>query len=392
MGGVARRRAGGLLGLVVAGLAIGCGERARRDAPQLPREDVLALVRRAAAYQVPRSMQRPNSWETATLFAAVATAWAETGEEVYRDWATEWAERQDWDRGRLACDANDQLCGQVYLELYEATGDAGRLVPLRRDVDAMLALPYPRPGRPVRKPRRKRDPKWRNSRLGWDGTGWHWCDALFMAPPVLARLAAVTGEQKYAAYLHRAWWDTAANLYDTDEHLWFRDGSFAELEHREGKKIFWARGNGWVMGGLVRVLQYLPADDPARPRYERMLRDMAAALVQRRSPDGFWRTDLRRPNAFPHPETSGTGLFCYALAWGVNRGLLNRETYGPVVERAWAALASSLNEKGRLLHVQPPHYEPSPGPYTDQRARDTEKEYGTGAFILAGLEVAKLSP
>jgi rhamnogalacturonyl hydrolase YesR len=96
------------------------------------------------------------------------------------------------------------------------------------------------------------------------------------------------------------------------------------------------------------------------------------------------------------PETSGTALFCEALAWGVRRGHLDRGPYRPVVEGAWRGLCAAVDGEGRLLHVQPPAYEPTPGPYRNELARRDgetvylENAYGAGAFLLAGREVAGL--
>jgi rhamnogalacturonyl hydrolase YesR len=373
--------------------AAGAAAEAAVPAP----EAVRALACRVAQYQAPRSLDGGNSWETATFFAGLAAAHRLTGDPRHLQWCLHWAERNRWDRGTNPADANDQCCGQTYLELYFLKRDPAMVRGIRRDLDAEMARPYPRP---VALPAASARPSRPSTLHGYQGRGWHWCDALFMSPPVLARLGAATGEKKYFDYLHRMWRDTAAALYDPAERLFYRDGRYSDLTLTNGRKIFWSRGNGWVMAGTARVLEYLPADDPERPRYVDLLRAMAEAVARCQGADGLWRTDLLAPEAYPEPETSGSAFFCYALAWGINRGLLAPERYRPIVAKAWAALERSVSAEGRLLGVQPPAYEPERGPFDNRRdlaARDgstrtvyRENEYGAGALLLAASEVARL--
>lgn len=214
---------------------------------------------------------------------------------------------------------------------------------------------------------------------------WWWCDALFMAPPVLARLAAVTGDNRYLEFLNTMFWDTHDFLYDKEEHLFFRDQSYFDKKTPNGSKTFWARGNGWVMAGTVRVLQYLPKDDPFRDRYVALLQEMAAAIKKIQGEDGLWRPSLLDAKEVPHPETSGSSFFCYALAWGINNGLLSRDEYLPVVKKAWQGLNSWVTAEGKLQWVQPI------GAAPDKVTMDNFQEYGAGAFLLAGGEICKLN-
>ncbi|HEV2762730.1 MAG TPA: glycoside hydrolase family 88 protein, partial [Pyrinomonadaceae bacterium] len=213
---------------------------------------------------------------------------------------------------------------------------------------------------------------------------WWWCDALFMAPPVLARLHAATGERKYLDFMHAMWWDTTDFLFDPAESLYYRDQNFVGKLNANGRKIFWARGNGWVMGGTVRVLQHLPANDPQRARYVELLKRMAASVSRLQGEDGLWRPSLLDPREAPVPETSSTGFFCYALAWGINQGHLERGTYLPVVRKAWRGLVGSVREDGKLGWVQRIGYAP------DKVTAEDNQEYGSGAFLLAGSEMLRL--
>jgi rhamnogalacturonyl hydrolase YesR len=215
---------------------------------------------------------------------------------------------------------------------------------------------------------------------------WWWCDALFMAPPGAARLSAATGDPKYLDWMDRQWWDCTDLLYDKTEHLYSRDKSFFGMRESNGQKVFWSRGNGWVLAGIARVLAFMPNDYPSRRRYIELFTEMADRIASLQGPDGLWRTSLLDPDSYPRGESSGTALFCFAMAWGVNAGILPADKYRPLVERAWSALTHSIETSGRIDWVQLPGSRP-----TTLKKEDTA-EYGAGAFLLAGCEMLKLPP
>jgi rhamnogalacturonyl hydrolase YesR len=167
--------------------------------------------------------------------------------------------------------------------------------------------------------------------------------------------------------------------------LFYRDASFLDKREQNGKNIFWSRGNGWVMAGLVRVLGAMPKNDPLRPKYVRQFQQMAAAVAPLQSRDGLWRPGLLDPDAYPLPENSGSAFITYALAYGVGENLLDRKRYLPVVQKAWAGLLSHVYEDGRLGCIQP--IGAAPGDFT----ATSSYVYGVGAFLLAGSEIYKLS-
>ena len=171
--------------------------------------------------------------------------------------------------------------------------------------------------------------------------------------------------------------------YDTEEHLYFRDTRFISQRDANGRKIFWARGNGWVLAGLARILDELPAHHPSRPRYEALFKQMAAKIITLQGEAGYWPVSLLEPQATP--ETSGTGFFVYGLAWGLNHGLLPATRYRPCVDRGWHALLAAVQPDGKLGWVQ------RVGAGPDQVGPDDTQLYGVGAFLLAASEVAQLS-
>jgi rhamnogalacturonyl hydrolase YesR len=193
-----------------------------------------------------------------------------------------------------------------------------------------------------------------------------------------------TGDERYLSFAITNWWSTTASLYDKNEHLFFRDGAYFNKREANGKKVFWSRGNGWVMGGLVRLLQCLPMNHPDRPRFEQLFKEMAGKILACQQPDGLWHASLLDPTSFPLKETSGSGLYTYALAWGVNQGLLNKDEFESSVRKAWLALVDCVDADGKLTHVQPIGADPK------NFSQDSTEVYGVGAFLLAGSELYRL--
>jgi unsaturated rhamnogalacturonyl hydrolase len=210
---------------------------------------------------------------------------------------------------------------------------------------------------------------------------WAWCDALFMAPPAMAEASTSTGDMKYLDLANKLWWKTTDFLYDKDEHLYYRDSRFFGKKEPNGKKVFWSRGNGWVLAGTARMLQNMPEQVVDRGRYVTLFRAMASRIAVLQGKDGFWRASLLDPDSVPRPESSGTAFFVYALSWGINQGILDRATFEPVVHKGWSALTGAVLSSGKLGWVQEVGF--SPG----ETCWDRTEVYGAGAFLLAGSEL-----
>jgi rhamnogalacturonyl hydrolase YesR len=214
---------------------------------------------------------------------------------------------------------------------------------------------------------------------------WSWCDALFMAPPAFTLYAQISGQQKYLDKMHELWTITHEYLYDKEEHLYFRDDRFFKQRTPDGNKIFWSRGNGWVIAGLAKVLQAMPDTYEHYPFYLNLFKEMASKIRSAQLKEGYWPSSLLDANHYGGKETSGTGFFCYALAWGVNNGILPGKEYTPCVLKAWEMLVSCVNEEGMLGYVQRVGYAPG------QVLPSHTETYGTGAFLMAASEVYKLA-
>jgi rhamnogalacturonyl hydrolase YesR len=207
---------------------------------------------------------------------------------------------------------------------------------------------------------------------------WWWCDALYMAPAAFARVGAATNQAKYFDFMNTLYWDSKAFLYAPARSLFFRDMNFFNTN------TFWARGNGWVLAGIARILDYLPADNVRRNDFVQLMTQMATALVPLQTADGTWHSDLLLPNRFPNREASGTGFFVAGIAWGIRNGVLPRDTYLPVVRKGWTALTGLVAADGKMQFVQPTGFQPAAALQTDHLP------FGAGAFLLAGSEVIQL--
>jgi rhamnogalacturonyl hydrolase YesR len=333
------------------------------------------------------AMQRVADWQLANPSTDPATGWIQgagnagfmalagiSGDAKYRDAMLALGGTNNWKLGARLYDADDHCIGQTWTELYLLYRAPKMIAPLREKFDAILANPSKTPGLEFARPE---DPKTREN--------WAWCDSLFMGPPTWVRLYAATDDSRYLDFAVTNWWRTTDFLYDQEERLFFRDSTFLKKREANEKKIFWSRGNGWVMGGLVRVLQYLPMNHPDRPRFEQLFKDMAEKILTCQQPDGLWRASLLDPESYPLKETSGSGFYTYALAWGVNQGLLDRAKFEPAVRKAWAALIGCVDADGKLTHVQPVGSDPK------KFADDSTAPYGVGAFLLAGSEVYRMA-
>jgi rhamnogalacturonyl hydrolase YesR len=185
--------------------------------------------------------------------------------------------------------------------------------------------------------------------------------------------------------MNKRWSETSAALYDPQHHLFYRDKTWIGKKDTAGKPIFWARGNGWVMGGLARTLEYVPKDYPDRERFETQLREMAEEFASIQDPDtGLWHADLLDADDYPRPEISGSSLITLGLAWGVNHGVLDRARYIPIVAKAWRGLVNEIYADGRLGDIQ------QTGGAPDYYLPGSSYNFGVGGFLLAGEQVAIL--
>ena len=339
------------------------GPLAHDLSPRLKRGDVRRVLEKVADWQQAKASPGfDQDWTFAALYAGFMAVPDAAGGKKYRDAMLQMAEGFHAQPGPRIEHADDAAIGQTYLDLYQATHDPTLLAPIRERMDTVMRIPDD-PAKPL----------------------WWWCDALFMAPPVLAKLSKATGDPAYMDFMDREWWITSDMLYSQKDRLYFRDKSFLNAHQANGQSVFWARGNGWVFAGLARVLAEMPRDYPTRPRYVALFKQMAEEIASLQMEDGLWRAGLLDESAYRYPEVSGSAFFTYGFAYGINAGLLDRRRYKPAVQRAWKGLLTHVFADGRLGSIQP--IGAAPGDFTPT----SSYVYGTGAFLLAGSEVYRLA-
>jgi len=281
----------------------------------------------------------------------------------YLNHTLKWARKHKWDigDGPEIGNANDQCCGQVYIDLYLIEPIETRIQNIKASVDNMV---------------------YSNS-----NNGWYFVDALFMAMPVFAKLGSLYNNQDYFDKMYELYKTCKSYCYIEEDSLWYRDKRRSKTPN--GENDYWSRGNGWAFGALTRVLKFTPNNEIHREEYIQTFKEMAYKLKSLQRYDGFWNVSLHDSEYFGGPETSGTALFTYGIAWGINNDILSRNEFLPVVIKAWnGIIAIAVHPDGNIGYVQGVADEPADcQPITYQSSTN----FGLGIVLLAGSEVYHLA-
>lgn len=312
-----------------------------------------------------------NIWTRGVYYEGLMALHEVDPQQRYLDYTMQWGDHFDWNMRNgqtLTRNADNYCCSQAYIDMYRIYGDPKMMKHVSACMENILALEEA-------------------------DADWTWIDAIQMGMPVLVKYGVTSGDK---AYFEKAWrmykWARDRFLNEA-EGLWWRDKDFCPpYTTPSGKNCYWSRGNGWVIAAYVRVLDELPADDPHKEVYEADFKAMCEALLPLQREDGTWNCSLADPEDFGGPEATGTALFTYGLAWGVRTGRLDAEVYRPVVARAWNGMNKvCIHPDGFIGYSQGSGKEPKEAqPVTYERIPDFE-DFGTGCYLLAGSEVAKLA-
>lgn len=318
-------------------------------------------------------------WDNAAYHTGNMEAYFLTGNEDWKNYSERWAEHNEWkgakgtDRSRWKYDYGEtddhvlfgdwQICFQTYADLYRILPDDRRIRRAREVMEYEMSTP-------------------RNDY-------WWWADGLYMVMPVMTKMHRITGDKKYLDKLYEYVLVSDSIMYDPDEALYYRDAKYVYPSHKSanGKKDFWARGDGWVLAGLAKVLKDVPADWEHRPFFTDKYVRMADAVVKLQQPGGYWARSMMDEAHAPGPETSGTAFFTYGLLWGINNGYLNDARYLEAAKKGWKYLSeTALQPDGSVGYVQPIGEKAIPGQVVDVRSTSN---FGTGAFLLAACEYVR---
>jgi rhamnogalacturonyl hydrolase YesR len=352
------------------------GEAVASPPVSMDRASLLEVMSRVADWQLAHPPARSlTDWESSVFYTGLLAFTEIAPDPKYLAALQQIGQKTHWRPGPAAGpqerDAADYGVVSTYAQLFSKTNDPHQIAPSRALLDTLTADP-------TAVPLLSQDPA--------SARPFAMADSLFFGPPALAAMTTATGDPKYLDFADQWWWKTTDILYDPQAHLFSRDTNYIDLPIREpnGQKVFWSRGNGWVLAALARMLATMAPTYPTRDRYQNQFSTMAATIAALQRPDGYWSASLLDPDSLPNPETSGTALFTYALTWGINNGLLDKTHYQPTITKAWTALTNAIEPDGKLDWVQPGTDRPTP------TTQDNTEPYGPGALLLAGTALYHL--
>lgn len=318
-------------------------------------------------------------WDNAAYHTGNMEAYRLTGRQEWLDYSLRWAEHNEWkgakgdNRSSWKYDYGEtddhvlfgdwQICFQTYADLYDIHPDEHRISRAREVMEYQMSTD-------------------RNDY-------WWWADGLYMVMPVMTRMHRITGDSRYLDKLYEYTLYSDSIMLDSETGLYYRDAKYVYPSHKSvgGKKDFWARGDGWVLAGLARVLADLPHGYNHRAFFEEKFIRLADAVVRCQQPEGWWTRSMLDPEHAPGCETSGTAFFTYGLLWGVNHGYLNAPRYLEAALRGWKYLRdTALQKDGSVGYVQPIGEKAIPWQVVDRRS---VSNFGTGAFLLAACEYVR---
>ncbi|HYM93888.1 MAG TPA: glycoside hydrolase family 88 protein [Chitinophagaceae bacterium] len=313
-------------------------------------------------------------WTRAVYYEGLMTLYSIDQKKEYYDYAVDWATKHNWslNNGIKTRNGDNQACGQTYIDLYLIDKKEERIKDIKASIDSMM----------------------KTDKID----DWNWIDALQMAMPVFVRLGVVYKDTNYFHRMYEMYAFTKYKhgdngLYNAVDGLWWRDKDFdPPYKEPNGENCYWSRGNGWVVAALVRVLQKLPKTDPHYNEYLTNYRNMCRALLPLQRSDGFWNVSLKDSTDFGGKELTGTSLFTYGFAYGVNNGLLNKKLFSHAIVKAWNALVKNcVHPDGFLGYVQGTGKEPKDSQPVGYDSVPDFEDFGLGCFLLAGSEVYKLT-
>ena len=344
-------------------------------------DEVKDVIRKANTYwQTNNPAEVRSFWDNAAYHTGNIEVYKLLKDQKMLDYSIRWAEHNDW-KGATEADpakwkyknygegpefvlfGDWQICFQTYIDLYNIAADEKKVA------RAKEVMGY------------EADSKANDY--------WWWADALYMVMPVMTKMYKLTGDTKYLRKLYDNILYSDSIMLDTETGLYFRDGRYVYPKHKTetGKKDFWARGDGWVLAGLAKVLQDLPETYVRQPFFVEKFTNLARGVAKLQQPEGYWTRSMMDPQQAPGPETSGTAFFCYGLLWGVNNGYLQKKEFAPVIEKAWKYLTEmALQESGKVGYVQPIGDRAIPGQVINA---DSQQNFGVGAFLLAACEYCR---
>lgn len=357
---------------------LSCSTLKRSQKTDQDKQEILKKIELVNGYwQSNNTPYQRSFWDIAAYHTGNMEAYFVTKNEAYKNYSTAWAEYNQW-KGAKGKDKSNwkytygetddfvlfgdwQICFQTYIDLYNLEKDENKIARVKEVMEYQINTP--------------------------NNDYWWWADGLYMVMPVMTKMYQLTGNKLYLEKLNQYLSYTNKIIYDKEIGLYYRDSKYVYPKHKtaNGKKDFWARGDGWVFAGLSKVLKDLPKNDSHRNEYISIYKGMARAIKNAQHKDGYWTRSMLDSAHAPGPETSGTAFFTYGILCGINNGLLSYNEYKPVIQKSWSYLTNvALQKDGKLGFVQPIGERAIPGQLVD---KNSTSNFGVGAFLLAACEM-----
>ena len=343
-----------------------------------PVASTLQLVEKVNQYwQSNNKAECRGFWDNAAYFTGNMEAYKLLGKAEYLEYSERFCYHNNW-KGATSNDKKNwkyktygegmdfvlfgdwQTCFQTYIDMYQMNPDEFKIARTKEVMSYMCHLN--------------------------ENKFWWWSDALYMVMPVMTKMYLITGDKMYLDRLYDNFMWSDSLMFDSEAQLYYRDAKYIypKVKTANGGKSFWARGDGWVLAGLAKVLADMPKDYEHRELFVKRFQQLAEGVARCQQKEGYWSRSMLCEADAPGPETSGTAFFTYGMLWGVNHGYLDRNTYAPVIEKAWKYLTqTALQADGSIGYVQPIGEKPDPTRNVDARS---QAPFGTGAWLLAACE------
>lgn len=370
--------------MAVATVVVGCKSTAvnQETVKKQSKKEIIAIIDKVNSRWQNTHPELGNAfWDNAAYHTGNMEAYKITKNKKYLDYSAAWAEKNQWmgaksnnksewkykygETDEYVLFGDWQICFQTYIDLYNIERDEKKIVRVKDVMQYEIST----------------------SRNDY----WWWADGLYMVMPVMTKLYKLTGDKKYLDKLYEYFNYSVSIMYDSETKLFYRDAKYPFPAHKtaNGKKDFWARGDGWVFAGLAKVLQDMPKSYKHYDYFKQKYLDMATSLRSLQQPEGYWTRSMMDTEHAPGPETSGTAFFTYGYLWGINNGLLDKKTYLPTAEKGWEYLTSTaLQPNGEIGFVQPIGEKAIPGQVVN---KNSTANFGVGAFLLAVCEMYRFT-
>lgn len=368
--------------VIVFNVLVGCKSSAviERTGIKQSKKEILAIIDKVNNHWQDSHEDLGNAfWNIAAYHTGNMEAYKVTKNNKFLDYSMAWADKNQWMGAKSSNKSewkynygeNDkhvlfgdwQICFQTYIDLYNFTGkkDSRNIARAREVMEYQMSTPT--------------------------DDYWWWVDGLYMVMPVMTKLYKETRNELYLEKLHTYLSFANSIMYDEEAKLYFRDAKYVYPKHKSanGKKDFWARGDGWIFAAYAKIIPDLPNSFKHKKEYVARFQEMAKALAASQQKEGYWTRSLLDPAHAPGPETSGTAFYTYGFLWGMNNGILDKTTYFPVVEKSWNYLTQfALQSDGTIGYVQPIGEKAIPGQVVD---KNSTADFGVGSFLLAASEM-----